>query len=816
MSDMNQDLVCVILAGGRGKRMGSVDRHKVCFPIGGVPAIVQAIDTYKEAGVRNFLVVVGQMAENVMSTVAAKHPEATFVYQSEPHGTGHAASIAADVLASRGYTGDVMIVMGDKMTRPHVVRQVMDRFHGSRAHVALATLPKDGTSTAGRVVEDGGKVLGVVEHADIENARRRKKRLPVGGRQLTAQEIENRSSTVNASLYMFRFPALHQALKQLKSANAQGELYLTDTVEIIGRKGKAVPVLVKDARDLMAYNTPAELLAIEEVFRQRSRAPRVAKLDRQELDASKLRPARQWLRLLQDEWGKLLPSLRKIYGNDSLLLEDRRRNLTELVAGFIKRHGAERPMVVVRAPGRVNLMGRHVDHRGGYVNVLAISREVLLAAAPRQDDLVTLNNLDPRAFPARKFHIFDLLRDTNWAGWLDFLASKEVRRVLEQARGDWSHYARAPLLRLQHECQDMPLRGMDCVIGGNIPMGAGLSSSSAMVVAFAEAAVAVNGLNVAMRDFIDLCGEGEWFVGSRGGSADHAAIRTGRSGYISRIGFFPFHLDGERRFPSDLRVVIAHSGSQAIKSKGARDIFNQRVACYELAEMLLRKHWPAAAGMEHLRDLTPHRLKVRSGEIYRALMLLPERATRKQLIKLLPEQKSRLDRLFDTHADLGSYDLRGVTLFGISECTRSDAFASVIESGDLAWVGRLMRTSHDGDRIVCHDESLRPIKHEVHVDDATLRRLAAAEADLTLQCGRYACSTPAIDQMVDLANATPGVVGAQLAGAGLGGCMMILVYTQALDDLLRRLRQEFYNRNGLEFSAYVCTPVAGAGLLTIR
>ena len=72
--------VCVILAGGRGKRMASADRHKVCFPIAGTPAIVRAISTYKEAGLTRFLVVVGQMAEEVMSTVSAAHPETIFVY----------------------------------------------------------------------------------------------------------------------------------------------------------------------------------------------------------------------------------------------------------------------------------------------------------------------------------------------------------------------------------------------------------------------------------------------------------------------------------------------------------------------------------------------------------------------------------------------------------------------------------------------------------------------------------------------------------------------------------------------------------------
>ncbi len=69
---------------------------------------------------------------------------------------------------------------------------------------------------------------------------------------------------------------------------------------------------------------------------------------------------------------------------------------------------------------------------------------------------------------------------------------------------------------------------MDIVVSGNIPLAAGLSSSSSLVVGAAEATIAINGLETFPAQFVDLCGEGEWFVGTRGGSADHAAIKLGQ------------------------------------------------------------------------------------------------------------------------------------------------------------------------------------------------------------------------------------------------------------------------------------------------
>ena len=347
-------------------------------------------------------------------------------------------------------------------------------------------------------------------------------------------------------------------------------------------------------------------------------------------------------------------------------------------------------------------------------------------------------------------------------------------------------------------------------------MAAGLSSSSALVVAFAEAAVALNGLHVAMHDFVNLCGEGEWFVGTRGGSADHAAIRTGRVGHVSRIGFFPFRPLGQVRFPQNLRVVIANSGSGAAKSAGAREIFNHRVACYNLAEMYLRRHWPAAAGIEHLRDLTPESLGVKPGEIFRALMRLPDRPARRTLKGLFgPEDRDQLERILSSHSNIGPYDLRGVALFGISEVLRSEHFAELMGTGDMEQVGGFMRTSHDGDRIMKFDAEGKPRKHLAHLTNAAMGRLAAANADLATCSGRYACSTEAIDRLVDIAEATEGVVGAQLAGAGLGGCMMILVHADALDLLKRRLRVLFYEAEGVRFDVHVCIPVAGAGLLAV-
>ena len=260
------DTPCIILAGGPGKRMASADTPKVCFPVGGTPVIVRAISTYKQAGLRRFVVVVGNMAKQVMETVAAAHPEVSFVYQAQALGTGHAASVAVEALAAEGYRGTVVVAVGDMLTVPSIVRRVLEKASTGSAAV-LTALPKASRPNAGRVVLDSdGDIAGIVELPDILRARDTGSSLSVGGETLSADQVEVGSHTINASLYAFEFSGLRVSLTQIRPDNAQSELYLTDVVEVLARSGHVEAVTISEATELMSFNTPAELARLEEVF----------------------------------------------------------------------------------------------------------------------------------------------------------------------------------------------------------------------------------------------------------------------------------------------------------------------------------------------------------------------------------------------------------------------------------------------------------------------------------------------------------------------------------------------------------------------
>jgi N-acetylgalactosamine kinase len=134
-----------------------------------------------------------------------------------------------------------------------------------------------------------------------------------------------------------------------------------------------------------------------------------------------------------------------------------------------------------------------------------------------------------------------------------------------------------------------------------------------------------------------------------------------------------------------------------------------------------------------------------------------------------------------------------------------------------------MNISHDGDRVSRTDADGKTVEFRAPTSNAHLLNLIedlesgdpqrVLQAQLHQQPGSYHCSLPAIDRMVDIALATEGAAGAQLAGAGLGGCMMVFAHRSAVEDVRRRLTEGYYEPSGHDPRILVCRPIAGAGVL---
>lgn len=128
---MTMSIFSIVLAAGTGTRMGSAERHKVCFEIDGRPAIARLLTTCSACGVGSHIVVVGDKAQQVMATVARTGEPTIFAYQPEQRGTGHAARQGARVLQELGYEGPVLVVPGDKVVEPSALRKLIAHFVGA-------------------------------------------------------------------------------------------------------------------------------------------------------------------------------------------------------------------------------------------------------------------------------------------------------------------------------------------------------------------------------------------------------------------------------------------------------------------------------------------------------------------------------------------------------------------------------------------------------------------------------------------------------------------------------------------------------------
>ena len=239
---------------------------------------------------------------------------------------------------------------------------------------------------------------------------------------------------------------------------------------------------------------------------------------------------------------------------------------------FAQRFGAPAPTLLSRAPGRVNLIGEHTDYNGLPVFPMALQRNVAYLVRPRSDARVQLVNREER-YGAREFAISAAIEPF--------------------AQGDWGNYVKAAAQMLASR---FPIRrGFDAAVDGNVPLAAGLSSSSATLVGALLALMHVNELEIPLAELQDLAAQAERYVGVAGGGMDQAISLGGRAGHALVIDFAPVRMQ-PTPMPSDWRFVVSNTLVMAEKSGAAREAYNARTReCREALAGFLAH--PGAAGL---------------------------------------------------------------------------------------------------------------------------------------------------------------------------------------------------------------------------
>ncbi|RRQ24398.1 UDP-N-acetylglucosamine diphosphorylase/glucosamine-1-phosphate N-acetyltransferase [Guyparkeria sp. SCN-R1] len=239
------ELHVVVLAAGKGTRMRS-SKPKVLHEIAGRSMLAHCLDTAAALDPATTHVVIGHQGEAVRESQA--HRDVDWVWQNEQNGTGHAVQLGIEGLQA-GPEDRVLVLYADV---PLLGAELLGRLTGSNAVVSLLTVHMDDPTGYGRILrDDTGRVRRIVEQKD-------------------ASEAEREVREVNTGILMARYGDLVTWLDRLESGNAQGELYLTDIIEMAAAEDKAVEaVIAADAWAVTGVNDRLALSRLERVYQQR-------------------------------------------------------------------------------------------------------------------------------------------------------------------------------------------------------------------------------------------------------------------------------------------------------------------------------------------------------------------------------------------------------------------------------------------------------------------------------------------------------------------------------------------------------------------
>ncbi|GAV51616.1 hypothetical protein ZYGR_0AF00870 [Zygosaccharomyces rouxii] len=469
---------------------------------------------------------------------------------------------------------------------------------------------------------------------------------------------------------------------------------------------------------------------------------------------------------------------------------------------------------VSRSPGRVNIIGEHIDYCNFSVLPMAIDVEMLLAVrVVRGSTSITLTNADPRFAP----RCFDI--------------PLEASIGIDPALSDWSNYFKCGLLVAQNFCQEagqvMKDIGMEVFCQGTVPTGGGLSSSAAFICATALATIrAVKGpkCEISKQDLTRITADAEHYLGVNNGGMDQCASVCGEKDHALYVEFKPVLKATPFPLPASVRFIIANTLVISNKFETAPTNYNLRVVeCTIAASVLAHTHGVSLPG-----EKTP-------GNLRQVIYTLCER---RDGTKGTAAENNASDKV-DSEIEKLQYALRlveetlgpkskGYTMLEASaalEMTPEEFTREYLTSFPVRFhlLQLYLRAKH------VYSEALRVLQclrlmTSVHTTSTDTQQflqdfgtlMNASQASCR---DNYGCSCEETEQICSIA-LNSGSLGSRLTGAGWGGCTISLCPDEeTVTNVRKALIEEYYNKrfpqitsSELEVAIIVSKPVAGSAL----
>jgi bifunctional UDP-N-acetylglucosamine pyrophosphorylase/glucosamine-1-phosphate N-acetyltransferase len=239
----------IVLAAGEGTRMKS-QLPKVLHSIAGRSLLGHVLHALDAIDPENIKVVVGAGREMVEAHLEQIAPDAIAVFQAERNGTGHAVQIALEGVKG---SGQVLILAGDTpMLSGETLKEFVAAHLAGGFSASVMTAEHPDPTGYGRIIRSNENlILKIVEEKD-------------------ASDDEKLIFEVNAGVYLFDLESLTRTITKLKSNNAQGELYLTDVVELIrAGGGQVAPIVCEDFTETLGVNDRIQLAEAAAILRDR-------------------------------------------------------------------------------------------------------------------------------------------------------------------------------------------------------------------------------------------------------------------------------------------------------------------------------------------------------------------------------------------------------------------------------------------------------------------------------------------------------------------------------------------------------------------
>lgn len=439
-----------------------------------------------------------------------------------------------------------------------------------------------------------------------------------------------------------------------------------------------------------------------------------------------------------------------------------KRRYDALVEQFIAKYGCS-PRYIARAPGRVNLIGEHIDYCGYGVLPMAIEQDIAMAFTPTDTNDIHISNTQS----CYESQVIDI-------------GSYAIEGVA------WYNYFLCGFKGIVEHFNIGKPCGMCIMTDGTVPPSSGLSSSSALVCCASIVTLFANGIadGVSKKELADLCARSERFIGTQGGGMDQAVSFLAEVGKAIKIDFNPL-VCTPLSLPDGYSFVIANCGVSM--NKAATLSFNERVVECRLSAKLIATikglNWKEIDKFLQVQQALSCTLQEMPSVVKECLheefyskeeicQLLGITNIEEAIVSMSPQAKEAANRL-------NSYRLYQRAMHVFQEAGRVTTFQKMAtlthQEGVGVKLGQLMNDSH-------------------------------------YSCSNvYECSCPELDRLVQVCT-SQGALGCRLTGAGWGGCTVSIVDNQQLDEFMAGVRLKYYNDKMEETQLFATRPGPGAAV----